>query len=155
MTITTDIEVFDRVADHLLSQGKRSTDRNGCLYRTEDGLRCAVGCLISDEYYSELLERHDVHEGVVARAVAASLPSWDHDFDEVHSKSKKMLELLQSLHDSMSIEYWEVAIETYRDMIFVEEELDLYEVQEALMIPEDCWSKVKKHKDGKNGKLHP
>lgn len=45
-------EVFDQVARHLLTQGKRSKDSDGvCAYRGEDGLSCAAGCLIADEEY--------------------------------------------------------------------------------------------------------
>lgn len=53
-------EIFEKVSRHLLTQNKRSmlvvpgdsTD-HGCAYRGQDGLRCAVGCLITDEVYEE------------------------------------------------------------------------------------------------------
>jgi hypothetical protein len=46
-------EVFDQVVSHLRAQGKQavSSDGIGCMYRSPDGLKCAVGCLISDEEY--------------------------------------------------------------------------------------------------------
>jgi len=48
----TDQETFNRVYNHLKKQGKPALDLWGrCSYRTEEGLMCAVGCLISDEDY--------------------------------------------------------------------------------------------------------
>lgn len=56
-------EAFDKIATHLATQGKRSVKRKKfedevelCLYRSPDGLSCAVGCLIPDELYKEKLE---------------------------------------------------------------------------------------------------
>lgn len=41
-------EIFDKVALHLLTQGRQATDGTFCQYLTSDGLKCAVGCLIPD-----------------------------------------------------------------------------------------------------------
>ncbi len=52
-------EVFDVVAAHLLKQNRKATAGNGssrCLFKTPDGLKCAVGCLIKDENYTIQLE---------------------------------------------------------------------------------------------------
>jgi hypothetical protein len=53
-------EIFDKVATHLLTQNKRSIGFDGsvkcCRYRALDGSRCAVGCLIPDNEYSETME---------------------------------------------------------------------------------------------------
>jgi len=49
--------VFDTVSKHLLKQKKRSLhSRNGCAYRGEGNMMCAVGCLIKDEYYDRRME---------------------------------------------------------------------------------------------------
>jgi hypothetical protein len=58
--------IFDRVATHLLKQNRRAikrfvsddgTDVNEkCMYRGEDGLSCAIGCLIPDSKYEERFE---------------------------------------------------------------------------------------------------
>lgn len=66
--------VFDTVTSHLLRQGKVSTKTrpsfdiiNGtknvdyCAYRGDDGTKCALGCLISDESYNEHLEGKTVY----------------------------------------------------------------------------------------------
>lgn len=47
-------EIFDRVYDHLVAQGKQSkTESGGCLYRDFHGNRCAIGALISDEDWAQ------------------------------------------------------------------------------------------------------
>jgi len=49
-------EVFDKVYNHLINQGRASVDEYGfCRYR-HNGLMCAAGCLIPDEEYSQKLE---------------------------------------------------------------------------------------------------
>lgn len=54
-------EIFDRVVTHLRKQGKKAVIENefgdiSCLYRTPDGLKCAVGCLIEDDEYDPSFE---------------------------------------------------------------------------------------------------
>lgn len=50
-------QIFDYVYKFLYKQGKRAADKNGgCKYRTHDGLKCAVGCIIPDELYSPIME---------------------------------------------------------------------------------------------------
>lgn len=50
-------EVFDRVVNHLRSQGGPAVDwQEGCQYKTYDGKKCAAGCLIPDELYNAIIE---------------------------------------------------------------------------------------------------
>ena len=46
----TNQEAFDKALAHMRAQGERSVDTStgDCLYRSDDGLACAVGCLIPD-----------------------------------------------------------------------------------------------------------
>jgi hypothetical protein len=54
-------EIFDTVALHLIKQGKKSVNDIGrCLYRSPEGLKCAIGCLIPDEVYQRSMEGHGV-----------------------------------------------------------------------------------------------
>lgn len=55
----TEQEVFDQIAVHLLTQNRKSSDRHQCMYKSKDGLKCAAGCLISDEEYMEFFERKE------------------------------------------------------------------------------------------------
>jgi hypothetical protein len=48
--------VFDYVAEHLLRQGEPAMTGNGCAYRGEGGLQCAVGFLIDDRMYEKLTD---------------------------------------------------------------------------------------------------
>ena len=49
-------EVFDFVAHHLLTQNEKSLQGNSCRYKSQRTLKCAAGCLISDENYDKSLE---------------------------------------------------------------------------------------------------
>lgn len=50
-------EIFDKVRAHLLAQGAKSQDGAGeCRYRAKDGLKCALGCLITDDAYDPKIE---------------------------------------------------------------------------------------------------
>ncbi len=94
----TNQELFDRVATHLLTQGKRSVVREGCeeecRYRDLDGLKCAIGCLIPDDMYSENLEGKNPGNIEVIKATGIS-------YDQV-SLAKR----LQAIHDSYQPKYW-------------------------------------------------
>lgn len=51
-------EIFDKVATHLIQQGEPAMDSNGdCVYRNDQGLKCAVGCLIPDDKYEGRFEQ--------------------------------------------------------------------------------------------------
>jgi len=53
-------KIFDTVAAHLLKQNKKSVGADNlghvCQYRSSDGLKWAIGCLITDEAYYPNLE---------------------------------------------------------------------------------------------------
>lgn len=49
-------EAFDSVARHLLSMTHQSHDGERCRYLNLDGNRCAIGCLIPDDVYSNSME---------------------------------------------------------------------------------------------------
>ena len=65
MTIPSDRQAaFEHVAMHLLRQGKKSLRWGHCAYRGDDGLKCAVGCLISDEDYDPAMDNEGGEGGV-------------------------------------------------------------------------------------------
>ena len=97
-------EVFTKVCDHLLAQGARSIDPNNaiCAYHGADGMQCAVGCLIKDEYYSPGLEGLGCGTVAVKKALEQSGV-------DAYSYTKPMLTLLfglQRLHDHVLPESW-------------------------------------------------
>jgi hypothetical protein len=95
-------EVFDRVREHLLSQMKQSIDEEGdCKYRGPDGLKCAIGCLIPDDVYTQELEGW---LGFLVSDVGFVI-----DGQPVHRYQHEaygMLVDLQSLHDDMHPSKW-------------------------------------------------
>ena len=56
-------EIYDKVVNHLRTQNAKSlsfvcdTDEHAsCAYRGDGGLKCAAGCLITDELYDNNME---------------------------------------------------------------------------------------------------
>lgn len=92
-------EVFDQVVTHLLNQGERSVDADGsCAYRGIDGLKCAVGCLISDEDYNDSME------GIIV-----------FDLGWVRPCNESLLGYLQEMHDKVSPSLWEIHLQDIAD----------------------------------------
>lgn len=97
-------EVFDYVATHLLTQNERSIlsyddteyfeDENiiGCMYRGENGLKCAAGCLMSDEEYKP------EWEGIIW----AELTTFKH----VPNAHIFLIRALQEIHDQHPPKEW-------------------------------------------------
>ena len=103
-------ELFERVRTHLLAQGRPSLDRSGgCVYRSPEGLRCAVGALIPDGAYHPGLEGLGassdcvmdvlVDAGVVPAGCVPSSPVMD------------MLDSLQYVHDTCPHGLWAAALD--------------------------------------------
>jgi len=95
--------IFNRVYAHLVKQGEPALSPGGnCMYRTqaEDGtpLMCAVGCLITDEFYTEGMEGNGAADPNVFSAVFKSLGVL-YDNRE-HSRIVELLNELQSVHDA-------------------------------------------------------
>lgn len=92
-------QLFDKVATHLLTQMKQSKDGQSCVYRSPNGNKCAVGCLITDEYYSRRLEGFNVNDDAVKDAVIGSV-------GRLSEASFNMLYHLQAVHDEYAPEEW-------------------------------------------------
>lgn len=102
-------EIYDKVKEHLLAQGKRSEgDVHGipdrCRYRLVQGettLMCAVGCLIKESVYDESLEG----QGSTSEEVVDALNCSGICFDKF-SGTARLLEALQTVHDKCAPEEW-------------------------------------------------
>lgn len=94
-------EIFDKVSKHLLKQGRRAFDtkQQKCMYLTKSGLKCAIGCLIKEECYSEELEGLTVDRQAVKHAVKLSGVS-------VSGDSMRLLSRLQGIHDTLPPNTW-------------------------------------------------
>lgn len=97
-------EIFDKVVGHLRDQGKKSSlctnDGVTCLYRHPEGLKCAAGCLMKDEYYYQAIEGKNVESWIVQDILKVS--GVDMDDDNIFSLVKE----LQSFHDFTSPTLW-------------------------------------------------
>lgn len=58
-------DIFDRVLAHLSQQKCRASTHQGCMYRTPDGLKCAVGALIPDDLYDPRMDTGSQFSGDV------------------------------------------------------------------------------------------
>lgn len=94
-------DTFLNVKKHLLGQGERAQKANGtCMYKTEDGLSCAVGCLLTDITYNKVFEGESVDDPRVLQALCK----------EGYPTEKEACDLyleLQHIHDALPIDTWE------------------------------------------------
>ena len=91
-------EVFDFIATHLLTQGKKSQQRDRhCVYRTSENLSCAAGCLMDGNEYKIGFEGLSWGELVT--------------YGRVPSAHELMISEFQVLHDSQYPAYWYAGIE--------------------------------------------
>jgi hypothetical protein len=87
---TTAQDIFDTVALHLITQGRRAIAGTYCRYRAPNGDRCAIGVLISDEVYNQKMEGQSV------RGNRKYLPTSLQDH-------MALLVNLQDLHDDVNL----------------------------------------------------
>ena len=100
-------EIFDKVVTHLLTQNEQSLKDGQCYYRTEEGLSCAVGCLIPDKLYNSDIE------GIGLTPPYASLINGLGPVLKeagIGKDSYVLLDRLQELHDCNEPSTWMVKI---------------------------------------------
>lgn len=110
-------KIFDRIATHLLTQGRKSLKvlRDDpdpiCLYRGPDGMSCAVGCLITDDNYTPELEDRRVNNSLIIEALEQSL--------NVHLMQSDIafLEELQYIHDNDKADAWPSRLRSLADSL--------------------------------------
>lgn len=95
-------QIFDKVVTHLRTQKIPSIEAGDCLYRGPNGLKCAVGALITDEAYKDSLEDLPVREKLVMEALVNSGVLYEEclKHDSVESDKIDLLADLQHLHDT-------------------------------------------------------
>lgn len=90
-------EAFDIVVKHLIKQNKKSDYYGQCVYRSSEGLKCAIGCLIPDKMYSSNLE---------TKNIGAILIENDEIKELLKGINEQLLYSLQSIHDSVEPFMW-------------------------------------------------
>lgn len=68
-------DMFTHIVRHLLKQGGPALDTGSgrCMYRAENGRKCAVGSIIADLVYHPSLESRTIYDPRVWRAVVCSV----------------------------------------------------------------------------------
>jgi hypothetical protein len=89
-------EIFDKVAAHLLTQKTRASGEFTCMYRGKNNTKCAVGCLIPDEFYDRNLENLPARLLVQKEVMKLATPS-----------AQDILYKLQVIHDIDAPTDWE------------------------------------------------
>lgn len=109
--------IFDKVAAHLMQQNAQAVNGESCRYLTDNGLRCAVGCLIDAAHYNPSFEGNcpDWIESSAAmdakaafgifNAVVTSQQITFVDDTEKH-RLCCLLRKLQSVHDTYDVVEW-------------------------------------------------
>ena len=109
-------EIFYKVEKHLLKQNERSVaGKLACRYRNDQGLTCAVGCLMTDDMYDSSFEGENVRDMYIMEALT---PIVGVNEDKRRLKLYLLREL-QKVHDDSPVEDWE------RDLAEIKLEFDI------------------------------
>lgn len=106
-------ELYITSALHLLMQKKKSLlhDHETGAYRSKNGLACAVGILIKDEYYSPRIEGKDFINNSVMQILE------DSEVNMRDTNVKRLLRELQSLHDDFPLSEWERELQNLEGLL--------------------------------------
>jgi hypothetical protein len=101
----TNCEIITRAMDGIIAQGAKSQRDDpdtgiACVYRAENGLKCAAGHLIKDEHYDSKWNGYGCRSGYVREALYKSGVNVD-DIMVMHLVGR-----LQDIHDNESISEW-------------------------------------------------
>jgi len=98
--LSTDKQVWLWVKERLLAQMSKSINsEDGCMYKSDTGLKCAVGHLIDPVYYNPCIEGNAIYDESVQEFVRKSVPYWNINED--------LLNKLQMIHDAREPYFWE------------------------------------------------
>lgn len=101
-------EIFEKVAKHLLTQGCRAEVMGNCKYLTEDGLKCAVGCLIPDGHPGQ-------RSSLDSNGLLSYFPNLEpfilpQDMDRL--TAFRFISYLQDIHDLDDVQCWKQGLRT-------------------------------------------
>lgn len=125
-------ELFSKIANHLLAQNCLSEDTDGCVYRAPNGMKCALGILITDEVYASYERDDDPEEDEVPHTTNNILEGGSMLYNECVRKAVEtsigrtleetevlLLCALQQTHDSNEPSHWR------SDLLSVSKEFEL------------------------------
>lgn len=90
-------EAFDIMVKHLRQQGCRAISNGVCRYRGDNGTKCAVGALISDEQYERMTRNTGNEWALRPTAELIGMSGDDRDF----------LREVQKIHDGVDLKDWD------------------------------------------------
>jgi hypothetical protein len=114
MKFKTNMEIFEFIEKHLLTQNERSADFanretfSPCRYKTKSGLKCAIGCLIPTRLYRVKIEGLSVTSDALNTVLSKVL------FPEY---SLNLLDQLQMIHDNYETSEWATELTEIRKKI--------------------------------------
>lgn len=99
--------IYNQVRDHLLKQNAKSQfeTENGCFYRGPNGMKCAIGALIKDEFYKEEFNRYSVTAPPVLEMLKNSLNL--SIGEEFSNQDINFMRELQHVHDCYPVKEWQ------------------------------------------------
>lgn len=85
-------EMLDKATQNIITQGCQSLCENGCAYRGDNGTKCAVGHLISDEQ----IIKYNIKEGAAVHCLCSDL------FEELapNGKPELVMNFLKELQEA-------------------------------------------------------
>ena len=100
-------QVFEKVKTHLLMQKAKSFvgRPETCAYRGDNGLMCAIGCLIKDEFFDPSSNKFDLFNSRVVSMLECSLN------ETLTYEDLGFLSILQEIHDNEEPKDWPVALD--------------------------------------------
>jgi hypothetical protein len=110
MNTATEADLFEYVANHLLTQNKQALNVDDeCVYRSNNGMRCSIGCLINGDHYNNSLEGQSLQESDLREAVENSI-------DRKLTETEVLLLIsLQGVHDEYTPSEWPAQIDELRE----------------------------------------
>ena len=116
----TALDIFNKVSEHLLDQNHRSLSVADlrCLYRSPTGLKCAVGCLIKDEFYTPRLEGLGVEAVIGQDSIPPVVAALQESGVPVTETVLRLLADLQGLHDYVTPAGWPEGLAQIKNNFF-------------------------------------
>ncbi len=108
------MEIFETVKTHLLEQNQKAyndRDELNCKYKSSNGLKCAIGCLIPDSVYTPIMEGEQV-TSLMGRMPELKLYLCAEDLPEY--AGILLLQKLQIVHDQKKVSEWPDELEIIR-----------------------------------------
>lgn len=117
-------EIFTQVRTHLLTQMQQALDNDDtCLYKSPNGLMCAVGCLLNDEAYDPIIEEStpmlvgQPHQHGDNKDLLISKWRFILEASDISSDNNTLIFLssLQKIHDCCTPREWEERLRAFAE----------------------------------------